>query len=212
MLEKEVFVLGIGHNTPVFIDLILSCGYSVSGMFHYNNDRTGEVDHGYAIIGSFDDLWKRENLSGMNFVLTMGDVAIRENLAKKILSKGGSLPSLIHPLSVISRFAKVSPIATAVFPFTFVQSDSIVGEGTVLLSHVNISHNTKIGDYCFVAGGAHIGAYTELKKSVFVGQGAVLISAKVKCVGEKAFIGAMSLVTKDVEPGVTVKGIPAKSL
>ena len=25
---KEIYALGIGHNTPVFIDLAVTCGYS----------------------------------------------------------------------------------------------------------------------------------------------------------------------------------------
>lgn len=55
---KKIYALGVGHNTPVFIDLALDCGYEIVGLYHYNGDKTGEVDHGYKILGSFDDLLK----------------------------------------------------------------------------------------------------------------------------------------------------------
>ena len=44
---KDIYVLGIGHNTPVFIDLAEICGYTIAGLYHYNDDRTGQVDHGF---------------------------------------------------------------------------------------------------------------------------------------------------------------------
>ena len=41
--EKEIYALGIGHNTPVSIDLAESCGYKIAGLYHYNDTRTGEI-------------------------------------------------------------------------------------------------------------------------------------------------------------------------
>ena len=40
---KNIYVLGIGHNTPVFVDLAEACGYTIAGLYHYNDDRTGQV-------------------------------------------------------------------------------------------------------------------------------------------------------------------------
>lgn len=210
MEQKEIYALGVGHNTPVFIDLALDCGYEVVGLYHYNNDRTGESDHGYEILGSFEDLFSKKSLKGQNFLLTMGDSKIRTGLSKKIIDKGGVVPTLIHPTSVISKFANISDVGVYISAFSFVQADSSVGENTVILSHVNISHTTHIGKGCFVAGGAIIGAYTKMEDNVFVGQGALSISGKVSIIGQGAYVGARSLLTKDVPANTVVAGIPAK--
>ena len=210
-MTKEIFALGIGHNTPVFIDLALACGYKIAGLYHYNDDRTGETDHGYSILGSFDDLFS-QNIKGKSFLLTMGDNHIRASLTQRILDLGGEIPSLIHHTAVISVFATIHPVGVYISPFTYVQADSYIGQGSVLLSHVNISHTTRIGQYCFVAGGSHIGAYTEMEDFVFVGQGVLSISAKVKKIGKDAFIGAGSLLTHDVSAGTKVMGRPAKMI
>lgn len=211
-MKKEIYALGVGHNTPVFIDLAEACGYTVIGLYHYNDSRTGEVDHGLNIIGSFDDLFAKGDLHEMNFLLTMGDNKIRTELTDKIISMGGNVPTLIHPMAVISRFAEISPIGVYISPFTYVQADSSVGRNTVLLSHVNISHTTTIGESCFIAGGATIGAYTTVEDFVFVGQGALSISAKVKCIGREAYIGARCLITHDVPAKVIFSGVPGKVL
>lgn len=208
---KPIFALGVGHNTPVFIDLALACGYKVVGLYHYNAERIGQKDHGFEILGSFDDLFA-QSIEGKNFLLTMGDSRIKADLQQRILAAGGNVPTLIHPSAVISSFAKIHPQGVYISPFTYVQADSEVETGSVLLSHVNISHTTHIGKFCFVAGGSHIGAYTRMEDFVFVGQGVLSISAKVKTIGEGAFIGAGSLLVHDVPVGAKMVGRPAKQV
>lgn len=209
-MTKEIYALGVGHNTPVLLDLAIGCGYIIAGLYHYNDERTGEVDHGFKILGSFNDLWQTGNCHGKKFLLTMGDLDVREELAKKIISLGGELPTLIHPSAVISTYAKISNIGVCIFPFVFVQSDSVVEDNTVILSHVNISHNTKISKNCFIAGGAVVGAYTEVEEHVFIGQGALTISGKCNIIGHHSFVGAGALVTKPIKSSSIVAGFPAK--
>ena len=210
MLKKEIYALGVGHNTPVFIDLAEACGYKIVGLYHYNNERTGETDHGFQILGSFDDLWNMPTLKGLNFLLTMGNNEIRADICKRILSLNGNVPSLIHPTAIISRFAKISSVGVYISPFTYVQADSSIDSNTILLSHVNISHTTHIGKNCFIAGGATIGAYTTVEDYVFVGQGSLSISGKVNKVGTGSYIAARSLLTHDVPPQKMAIGAPAK--
>ena len=212
MLNNEIYALGIGHNTPVFIDLAEACGYKVVGLYHYNNERTGDMDHGFKILGSFDDLWNKTTLKGLNFLLTMGDNDIRTEISKKILSLKGSVPTLIHPTAIISRFANISSIGVYISPFTYVQADSSIDSNTILLSHVNISHTTHIGKSCFIAGGATIGAYTTVEDNVFIGQGALSISGKVQIIGKGAYVGARSLLTETVPKYSMVMGSPARIL
>lgn len=208
--QKTMYALGVGHNTPVFIDLAEACGYKIEGLYHYNDSRTGETDHGLKILGSFDDLYSKGSLDDMNFLLTMGDNIIRTEVSNKIRQLGGNVPTLIHPTAVISRFANISPIGVYISPYTYVQADSVIEDNTVLLSHVNISHTTHVGRSCFIAGGSIVGAYTKVGDFVFIGQGALSISSKVNIIGDNAYIGACSLLTKDVPENAIICGIPGK--
>ena len=209
-MNKQIYALGVGHNTPVFLDIAEQCGYKIAGLYHYNDERTGETDHGFDIVGSFKDLFSKTSLKDENFLLTMGDNKIRAQLIERILQLGGNIPSIIHPTAVISRFAQISPIGVYISAFTHIQADTMIEQGSVILSGVNISHTNHIGKYCFIAGGATIGAYTTMEDYAFVGQGALSISGKVKTIGKHAYIGARSLLTKSVEANAIVAGSPAK--
>ena len=87
-MSKEIYLLGIGHGTPIFIELAEACGYTIAGLYHYNDDRTGEIDHGYKILGSFGDLLSKD-LHGMAFCLTMGDMNIKQSVSQQIMRTGG---------------------------------------------------------------------------------------------------------------------------
>ncbi len=209
--NKKIYALGVGHNTPVFIDIAESCGYEIIGLFHYNDTRNGESDHGFKIFGSFEDLFSCEDLGGKNFLLTMGDMKIRAELMKRIISLGGNVPTLIHPKAEISRFATISPIGVYISAFTHVQADTSINSGTIALSGVNISHTNKVGQHCFFAGKSTLGAYTQMEDYVFMGQGALSISGKAKIIGNNSYIGACALITHDVAPFSTMVGMPARS-
>ena len=119
---------------------------------------------------------------------------------------------MVHPTAIVSRFASISSIGVYIGPFTYIQADTIIDENTVVLSGVNISHSNKIGKSCFIAGGVTIGAYTIVEDFVFMGQGTLSISGKVNLIGTHAYIGAGSLVTRDVAPFTVSAGSPAKEI
>ena len=208
----EIYALGIGHNTPVFIDLAEACGYTIKGLYHYDSSKTGLEEYGFPVLGSFEDLLSLKSLCGKNFLLTMGDSIIRNELSNKIIFNGGRIPSLIHPYAVVSRFADVSDIGTYIGPFTYVQANSRIGQNTVLLSHVNISHDTIVGNCVFVAGGSMIGAYTKVEDFAFIGQHVTSISGKVERIGHKAIVGAGAVLTSEVKDNTVVAGFPAKEI
>lgn len=210
-MTDDIYALGIGHYTPVLIELAEACGYRVAGLYHYNEERTGETDHGFPILGSFADMFAA-GVEGKRFLLTMGDTQIRRALVDRLMDAGAYLPTLIHPTAVISRFAAISPTAVYIHPLANIQADSRIADGTLILSGVNVSHNVKIGKYCLISGGANIGAKTCVGNNVFIGQRALIISEKAPEIGDNAFIAAAAVVTKSVAANSKVMGFPAKEI
>jgi UDP-perosamine 4-acetyltransferase len=208
--DMEIYICGIGHNTPVYIDLVEAIGYHIAGLYHYNDTRTGEMDHGYKILGSFDDLF-RQGLNGKNFALSMGDNTIRAALYKRIVENGGNVPTLIHPSAQISRFAKLGN-GVVCHINAMVGPDVIIGDNTVVDNVSSIIHSSHIGNNVFIAPKALVGAYVSVEDNVFIGLGATIVSGKVASIGANAIVGAGACVINSVPENTVVAGVPAREI
>lgn len=206
---KEIFVLGIGGSTPVFIDIAEACDYKIAGLYHYNDERTGENDHGYPILGSFEDLYQSD-IKGKMFLLSQGDMKIREEVTNKIKQLGGLIPTLVHPTSVISKYAKISNKGVIIGANCIVQADSVIKSNAVLWDMALVCHQTIIGNYCFVGPKALVGAHIEVQDFAFIGQDALLVSGKVGTMGANSLLGAGAVLTKELPANVVAVGNPAR--
>lgn len=211
LMMNEIIILGVGSATSVFMDWALSSGFSVVGLYHYNSERTGDLIHGYEILGSFDDLFSRD-IKGKLFMLSMGDMKIRKTLTDKIKQKGGILPTIVHPTAIVSKFANVSNEGVIIGPYSIIQSDVTICEGVVIWDATLICHTTKINNFVFVGPQNLVGANLIIEPYVFIGQRSLLISGKACCIGEDSLIGAGAVVTKTINKNRKVVGFPAKEI
>lgn len=205
----EIYILGVGHNTIVYIDLLERCNYKIAGLYHYNDDRTKELYFGYPIIGSFSQLYSKGDLSGMNFALSQGDNEIRKEAFDKIKNLGGNIPTIIHPTATISRFTHLGE-GVIVHANAVIDPDTKIGDNSVISFNAGICHSSELGNHCFLSPGALLGAYTKVEDLVFIGIQASTISGKVDIIGRKSIIGAGAIVTKSIENNSIVIGNPAK--
>ena len=209
-MNDIIYILGIGDNSIVTIELAEQCGYKIGGLYHYKEGRTGERVYGHEIIGTFDELFATD-ITGMNFALSMGDNDIRADLFKRIKEAGGLVPRLIHPSAVVSRYSSCDE-GVQLHANSVVDPDVKIGADTVVSDKSTVLHGCRVGAHVFFAPDAVIGAMTHVDDYAFVGQNATVISRKAQRLGYHSVVGAAAVVTKPVADFQTVAGSPAKEL
>lgn len=207
-MKKEIYIIGIGRNSIVTIDLCESCGYTIKGLYHYNDERTGEIYYGHKIIGSTEEIFS-QNLRGLNFAISVGDNTIRSEIFDKITNQNGSIPVLIHRDATFSKYSKIG-IGSQIYPGAIVDPAVEIEENCIISNGCIVLHGTHIFRHSFIAPAAVIGANTNIEPYAFIGLNATLISNKVNTVGRNSCIGAGAVVTKSIQDKTIVAGVPAK--
>ena len=86
-------------------------------------------------------------------------------------------------------------------------SSTVLGNGCKIDNLIQIGHNSKLGQFCIMAGQSGLAGSVTLGNGVMIG-GSASITDHVT-IGDGAIIGGGSGVTKDVPAGVTLLGYPA---
>lgn len=198
-------LLGAGGHARVLLDILRSMPHvEVVGLLDPREALHGTTIDGCPVLGG-DAMLTHPSLQSVTHVAcAVGEIAARQRLAAR---------TTLLPLTCAHATAFVSPSATLapgvqVAPLAAINAAATIGPHTIINTRAVIEHDASIGPFCHIAPGAIVLGAATIAPGVLIGAGAVLLPGVH--VGEAAVIGAGSVVTKDVRPGVTVLGNPAR--
>ncbi|MEO6020996.1 MAG: acetyltransferase [Knoellia sp.] len=140
-------------------------------------------------------------------VIAIGDPRARALLAAALRARGAAFDVLVHPDATVARSATLHP-GVIVAPGVRVSADVVLGQHVHLDQNATVGHDTTIGAYSRLNPAACLSGAVAVGEGAYVGAAAVVLQGLT--IGAECVIGAGAVVVRDVEPGTTVKGVPAR--
>lgn len=141
------------------------------------------------------------------YVIAIGSGTARRSVAERLVGGASAPVALAHPAATVGGDNRIGPgcILTAGCRVT---TNITLGWHVQLHVNCTVGHDSTIGDFVSVFPGATVGGNVTIGRGATIGTGANVLPGVT--IGEGAFVGAGAVVTRDVEPGQTVVGSPAR--
>lgn len=207
---KQLIIIGAGGmGRTIYSNALESVGYGESFLVK------GFIDDNVHALDGYDNY--PPMLSTIQGYLPQADDVfvsaigggVREACIKSILSKGGAFMNLIHKTARIYTNVQLGQ-GNFIGAYSVIGNDAKIGDYNMIQSYVVIGHDSQIGSWnrldthvtCF--GGMRIEDNVSIHTSSAINNNVV--------VGTGAHVGALSFVIRNVKPGTTVLGNPAKKI
>lgn len=181
-------------------------GYVIGGFIDDGSLSLNRFNH-YADILSTIDAY--EPADDELLLCAIGKPADKKYVVEKLLAKGASFFTLIHPTAIVGENVTIGR-GVLVCPFSVLSVDLLVGDFVTINSLCTVGHDTVIGQFSTLSGHCDLTGGAVLEDEVFLGSRASVLP-KVR-VGKGAVVGAGSVVLRAVKPGSVVFGVPAKCI
>lgn len=166
--------------------------------------------NGYPIL-TYSDFLALEAINKF-VILAIANSAVRENLIEKCEADEIGILSVVADNAVILDEVEIGEGAILCH-FTQLTSNIKIGKQFHANIYSYVAHDCVIGDYVTFAPGVRCNGNIHIEDHAYIGTGAIIkqgTPSKPLVIGKGAVVGMGAVVTKDVPPGVTVIGNPAR--
>lgn len=203
-------VFGAGGHARSIVDVLERSGEAVVAVV----GETGGRDWHVPVLPDDTAGLAKVADEGLRAVVAIGAAGPRLALLDRIGARTAEGQPEVAP-AVVAATATVAPDAflgagTVVLEHAHVGPGSRVGDGVIVNTAANVEHDCVVGDGVHVAPGAAILGGATVGARTLVGSGARVLPGVA--VGAGATVGAGAVVTRAIADGVTVAGVPARTI
>jgi sugar O-acyltransferase (sialic acid O-acetyltransferase NeuD family) len=160
---------------------------------------------GLRVLGKSDYI--RDLPTGTGYLVGIADGAVRERLATDAELHGLTSLTLQHPDATVGPECRLGP-GSVLWAGARLTTNVTLGRHVHVNQNVTIGHDAFVEDFATINPTASVSGSVRLGRRCLVGAGSVVLQGR--SVGADAVVGASACVTRDVEPRIVVKGVPAR--
>jgi sugar O-acyltransferase (sialic acid O-acetyltransferase NeuD family) len=209
-MKQKILLIGGGGHCKVVIDaILLGKKYKIIGIIDVN-EKIGQKILGVPIIGGDSSLGRYFQKGIKNCFIAAGSIgapSLRIKLYHLVSKIGFEIPNIIHPASLISKFAEFGQ-GNYVAPGVSINAGAKIGNGCIINTKAAIDHDCVIDDFAHIAPGVTLSGGVHIERCAHIGTGSSIMQGVI--VGKNSIIGAGSVVIHDIKDGTVAYGNPCK--
>jgi sugar O-acyltransferase (sialic acid O-acetyltransferase NeuD family) len=159
-------------------------------------------------LGTIDEFLQEQGATAA-YVVGIGSPHVRRRVATRFDDAGLSPATLVHP-SVTCGAVSVFGPGTVVCAGVTISTNVRFGRHVHVNPNATIGHDTVIDDYVSINPLAGVSGDCVIESGVLIGVGGIVMNGLR--VGHGATLGGAACAVRDVDPGTTVVGVPARPL
>ena len=179
--------------------------WELIGFVEHSNDRVGQFLNGIPIISLQDSSL---NLADTYAVIAIGATAVREKAVNQAMIYGFKFATLIHPTVQMDINSVRVGEGSIICAGNILTVNITIGNHVIINLDCTVGHDCIIEDLVTISPGCHLSGYTTVRRSAYLGTGAVTVERHE--IGSKSIVGAGAVVVKNIPANVTAVGIPAR--
>jgi sugar O-acyltransferase (sialic acid O-acetyltransferase NeuD family) len=209
-MSQRLLIIGAGGHGKVVADLVTALRHTAVGFVDGDPARVGQIVGGIPIVGAMNRLEHlAREFDADAAVVAIGDNRVRLEHLRELRRTGLRGVTLVHPHATVAHSATLGE-GTVICAGARICADATIGDGGIVNTNAVVDHECVLEPACHVCPAAALAGRVSLGQGAFVGIGASVIQCL--SIGAWSTVGAGATVTRDVEPGSTVVGTPARSV
>ncbi|CAG9620195.1 acetyltransferase [Sutcliffiella rhizosphaerae] len=203
-MNKNLLIIGASGHGKVVADIALKIGKWDSISF-LDDNKNKKISMGLNVIGNttrFVDYIKEYDI-----FVGIGNNKIRREIYNTLKQIGASIPTLIHPNSVIGSDVKVGE-GTVIMAGVIINCCTTIGKGCIINTGSTLDHDNELENFVHLSPGVHLAGSVKIGSDSWLGVGSV-VKNNIEIV-ENTTLGAGAVVVKDINEAGVYIGIPAR--
>ncbi len=174
-----------------------------------NNEFGGYLDDDLSKPGVIGPIKDHKIITDAVYICAIGDGETRLRICQEFLNNGAIFPTLIHSSVVLTATASVG-YGSIIFPGCYIANNAKIGNFVIILFTSGAGHDSIIGDGSTICSHCDVTGNVVLGKCIYMASGSTICPGKK--IGDNVKIGIGSAVTRNFPTATTVMGVPAKRI
>jgi sugar O-acyltransferase (sialic acid O-acetyltransferase NeuD family) len=202
----QISIVGFGDLGKQFLNFLKDDKQFTDFIFFDDSAKNNNKENVFAFTDYLLDCY-RDN----SFYIALGykHLALKHDMLIKLSQLNRTIPSFIHSSCFVSDSAFVNDGAF-LYPLCNIDKNVSIGLGTLINNSVIVSHDSVIGNCCYLSPGVVLSGNVRIGDQSFIGSGSIVSNNVL--IGKNVNIGIGSVITKNIPDNSFVIGNPMRIL